>query len=80
MIRVFIVAASPLARAGIKNLLSTRDVEVIGSNGTIGALTEMLDGTTPDVVLVDSSGEPFAPLLESILASGLASGRLIWSS
>jgi NarL family two-component system response regulator YdfI len=73
VIRVFIVAASPLARAGIKNLLSTRDVEVNGSNGTIDALTEMLDGTAPDVVLVDSSGEPFEPLLESILASGLAS-------
>jgi DNA-binding NarL/FixJ family response regulator len=33
----------------------------------------MLADAAPDVVLVDSSGEPFEPMLESILASGLAS-------
>ena len=73
MIRVFIVAASPLARAGLENLLAARDVEVVASNGTIDALAEMLADAAPDVVLIDSSGEPFDPLLESILASGLAS-------
>ena len=73
MIRVFIFAASPLARAGLENLLAARDVEVVASNGTIDALAEMLADAAPDVVLIDSSGEPFDPLLESILASGLAS-------
>ncbi len=73
MIRVFIVAASPLARAGLENLLAARDVEVVASNGTIDALAEMLADAAPDVVLIDSSGEPFEPLLESIHASGLAS-------
>ena len=73
VIRVFIVAASPLARAGLENLLAARDVEVVASNGTIDALAEMLADAAPDVVLIDSSGEPFEPVLESILASGLAS-------
>jgi NarL family two-component system response regulator YdfI len=73
VIRVFIVAASPLARAGLENLLAARDVEVVASNGTIDALAEMLADAAPDVVLIDSSGEPFEPMLESILASGLAS-------
>ncbi|HXP80213.1 MAG TPA: response regulator transcription factor [Verrucomicrobiae bacterium] len=73
MIRVFIVAASPLARAGLENLLAARDVEVVASNGTIDALAEMLADAAPDVVLIDASGEPFEPILESILASGLAS-------
>ncbi len=73
MIRVFIVAASPLARAGLENLLAARDVEVVASNGTIDALAEMLADAAPDVVLIGSSGEPFEPMLESILASGLAS-------
>jgi two-component system, NarL family, response regulator YdfI len=73
VIRVFIVAASPLARAGLENLLATRDVEVVGSNATMETLAEMLADAAPDVVLVDSSGEPFEPTLESILASGLAS-------
>lgn len=72
MIRVFIVAASPLARAGLENLLAARDVEVVGSNATMETLAEMLADAAPDVVLIDSSGEPFEPLLESIVASGLA--------
>lgn len=73
MIRVFIVAASPLARAGLENLLAAREVEVVASNGTIDALSEMLADAAPDVVLIDSSGEAFEPMLESIVASGLAS-------
>jgi NarL family two-component system response regulator YdfI len=73
VIRVFIVAASPLARAGLENLLAARDVEVVASNATIEALAEMLADAAPDVVLIDSSGEPFEPMLESILTSGLAS-------
>ena len=73
MIRVFIVAASPLARAGLQNLLAARDVEVVGSSATMETLAEMLADAAPDVVLIDSSGEPFEPMLGSILASGLAS-------
>jgi DNA-binding NarL/FixJ family response regulator len=73
VIRVFIVAASPLARAGLENLLAARDVEVVGGNATMETLAEMLADAAPDVVLIDSSGEPFEPMLESILASGLAS-------
>ncbi len=73
MIRVFIVAASPLARAGLENLLAARNVDVVASNGTIEALAEMLADAAPDVVLIDSTGEPFEPMLESIVASGLAS-------
>ena len=73
MIRVFIVASSPLARAGLENLLVARDVEVVASNGTIDALAEMLADVAPDVVLIDSTGEPFDPMLETIVSSGLAS-------
>jgi NarL family two-component system response regulator YdfI len=72
VIRVFIVAASPLTRAGLENLLAAREVEVVGSNATIDTLADMLADAAPDVVLIDSSGEPFEPMLESILASGLA--------
>jgi len=72
VIRVFIVAASPLARAGLENLLAARKVEVVGSNATIDTLADVLADTAPDVVLIESSGEPFEPMLGSILASGLA--------
>ena len=72
MIRVFIVAASPLARAGLENLLAARDVDVVASSAMIDALAEMLADAAPDVVLVDASGEPFEAALETIVASGLA--------
>ncbi len=73
MIRVSIVAASPLARAGLQNLLAARDVEVVASQATLEALGEMLADAAPDVVLIDTAGEPFEPALESIVASGLPS-------
>jgi NarL family two-component system response regulator YdfI len=72
VIRVFIVAASPLARAGLENLLAARDVQVVGSIATIETLADLLSDAMPDVILVDSSGEPFESALESVVASGLA--------
>ena len=72
MIRVFIVAASPLARAGLENLLAARGFEVVGSIATIETLTDVLADAAPDVLLVDSSGEPFDAVMGSILSSGLA--------
>lgn len=72
MIRVFIVAASPLARAGLENLLAAREFEVVGSIATIETLTDVLADAAPDVLLVDSSGEPFDAAMGSILSSGLA--------
>lgn len=73
MIGVLIVAASPLARAGLENLLAARDVEVVAAIATLDSLAEMLADAAPDVILIDSPGEPFEPSLESILTSGLAS-------
>jgi two-component system, NarL family, response regulator YdfI len=73
VIRVFIVAASPLARAGLENILAARDVQVVGSAAAIEILADQLSDSAPDVVLIDSSGEPFEPTMGSILASGLAS-------
>ena len=72
MIRVFIVAASPLARAGLENLLAARDVEVVASVATIDTLADVLADAAPDVVLIDSSSEPLDSMMRSIDASGLA--------
>lgn len=69
MIRVFIVAASPLARAGLENLLGTRQIEVAGSVASIDALTDQISDLTVDAILIDSSGEPF---VDAVIASGLA--------
>ena len=72
MIRVFIVAVSPLTRAGLENFLAAREVEVVGSIATIDTLADVLADAAPDVVLVDSSGEQFESVTASIVASGLA--------
>lgn len=72
MIRVFIVAASPLARAGLENLLAARQIEVAGSVASLDALTSQLSELAVDAILIDSAGEPFEPFLDSVIASGLA--------
>ena len=46
MTRVFIVAASPLARAGLENLLAAREFEVVGSVATMDALSDVLADAT----------------------------------
>jgi NarL family two-component system response regulator YdfI len=72
VIRVFIVAALPLARVGLENLLAARDVEVVGSLATMETLADVLVDAAPDVLLVDFSGEPFDAAIGSLLSSGLA--------
>jgi DNA-binding NarL/FixJ family response regulator len=73
VIRVFIVAASPLACAGLENLLVARGVEIAGSVTNMDALISQLSDLAMDVILIDSSGESFEPLMDSVIASGLAS-------
>jgi two-component system, NarL family, response regulator YdfI len=73
VISVFIVAASPLARAGLENLLVPRQIEVAGSAANLEELDGRLDETPVDAILVDSTGEPLEPLVESMVASGVAS-------
>jgi len=73
VIRVFIVAASPLARAGLENLLAGRDFEVVGTSGTVDALAGALADVAPDIVLIDSTGGSFEHMLEAVIASELPS-------
>jgi two-component system, NarL family, response regulator YdfI len=73
VISVFIVAASPLARAGLENLLAARQLEVAGSVASLDELDSCLADLPVDAILIDASGEPFGPFLDSVIASGLAS-------
>lgn len=73
MISVFIVAASPLARSGLENLLVARQVEIPGSVAHLDELDHRLDDAPADVILVDATGEPVEAFLDSLAASGLAS-------
>jgi len=62
VISVFIVAASPLARASLEHLLAERQLHVAGSFARLDDLAGCLDDTPVDAILVDS-----------VLDSGLAS-------
>ena len=73
MTSVFIVAASPPARASLENLLRARRVEITGSFASLDDLSSRLDDTPADAIVVDSTGEPFESFLDSVIASGLAS-------
>lgn len=73
MISVFIVAASPLARSGLENLLVARQAEIAGSVAHLDDLDHRLDDAPADVILVDATGEPVEAFLDSLAASGLAS-------
>ena len=72
MIRVFIVAASPLARGGLENLLAMRGVSVVGRSATLESLSEQIVDVEPDVVLGDASGDNAEALLDALLSSNLA--------
>jgi two-component system, NarL family, response regulator YdfI len=72
VIRLFIVAASPLARGGLENLLATRGVSVVGRSASLGSLFEQIVEVDPDVVLVDASGHNSEALLDALLSSNVA--------
>jgi DNA-binding NarL/FixJ family response regulator len=77
VIRVFIVAASPLARAGLHSLLADRNVEVVGSAADVESLAGQWSDATVDIVLVEASGEQLEAVIDSLAASELASDATI---
>jgi DNA-binding NarL/FixJ family response regulator len=62
VIRVFIVAASPLARTGLHQLLASPEIEIVGSavdlDSAVGLLSE--PEAEPDVIVVNASREASA--------------------
>jgi len=77
VIRVFIVAASSLARAGLQSLFGTRDVEVTGSAPNFESLAGQWPDGEADIVLVDAAGEQLEGVLDSLAASQIASEAAI---
>jgi two-component system, NarL family, response regulator YdfI len=72
VIRVFLIAASPLARATLQNRLKAQSVKIVGTAATIDALGSDLSDTQADVLLVDSAGESPETTIESLADSDLA--------
>jgi DNA-binding NarL/FixJ family response regulator len=72
VIRVFIVAASPLARAGLQSLFREQDVEIAGSAPNFESLANQMADLEADIVLVEASGEELEVVIDSLAASQLA--------
>ena len=69
MIRVLIIAAAPLARAGLENILTSQGLEVVGSVADVDLLEERLFDLQTDVVLFEASGGQPESVLKSIDSS-----------
>jgi len=72
VIRVFIVAPSPLARAGLQDLLVARGVDVVGTAASIDSLNDRAPDAHVGVLLIDASGDNSESILSSIADSDLA--------
>jgi len=72
VIRVFIVAASPLARSGLENLLAAGGASVVGSSASLDPLFAEIVDAEPDAVLVDASGDNAEVALDALNGSDLA--------
>jgi two-component system, NarL family, response regulator YdfI len=72
VIRVFIVAASPLARAGLQDLLVARGVDVVGSAASVDSVNDRAPDAEVGVLLIDASGDNSESILASVEDSDLA--------
>ena len=77
MIRVFLIAASPLARAALQNRLKLQSVKIVGSAAAIDALGgELSDTQLRMVLLVDAAGEAPEAIIESLADSEASPPKL----
>jgi two-component system, NarL family, response regulator YdfI len=77
VIRVFIVAASPLSRASLQSLLRARRVEVVGSGPNLESLWDQPPDVEVDIVLVEASGDHSEEMIGSLSQSQLSSEAAI---
>ncbi len=69
MIRVFIVAASAFARAGLQSVLGSLGMDVAGAAETLESFAAQVGDREPDVLLIEASGEQFETLMNSLTTS-----------
>jgi NarL family two-component system response regulator YdfI len=66
VIRVFIVAASPLIRAGLQSMLADRRFDVVGSAADLESVSGRLVDVEPDVVLIETGEDAHEELLNAL--------------
>jgi two-component system, NarL family, response regulator YdfI len=72
VIRVFIVAASPLIRAGLQSMLTDSRVDIAGSGADLETISGQLVDVEPDVVLFETGADTHEELLNALEDSEVA--------
>jgi two-component system, NarL family, response regulator YdfI len=72
VIRVFIVAASPLSRAGLQSMLADSRVDIAGSAVDFETISGQLVDVEPDVVLVEMGADAHEDLLNALEGAEIA--------
>lgn len=72
MIRVFIVAASPLIRGGLQSMLADSRFDIVGSVADLESNSGQLVDVEPDVVLVEAAADAQEELLNALEDAELA--------
>jgi len=66
VIRVFIVAASPLTRAGLQSMLADSRVDIVASAADLESTAGQLVDVEPDVVLVEAAPDTHEEFLNTL--------------
>jgi two-component system, NarL family, response regulator YdfI len=66
VIRVFIVAASPLIRAGLQSMLTGSRIDIAGSATDLESASSQLVDAEPDVVLIEIAADAHEELLNAL--------------
>jgi NarL family two-component system response regulator YdfI len=72
VIRVFLIAASLLARAALQTRLKAQGAKIVGAAASVDTLGSDLSDSQADVLLVDAAGESPEAIIESLADSDLA--------
>jgi len=72
VIRVFIVAASPLIQAGLQSMLADSRVDIVGSAGDLESISGQFVDVDPDVVLVEVAADAHEELINVLEDTELA--------
>ena len=72
MIRVFIVAASPLIRAGLQSMLGDSRMDIVGSAADLESLSGQLVDVEPDVALIEAAADTHQELLDTLEETEIA--------
>jgi len=74
VIRVLIVAASPLILGGLQSLLADSGVDIVGSAADLESLAKQLDDMEPDVLLVETSAEARQAFVDEMVGEEIFRG------